>query len=136
MGLWSFLLQRCLIEIPVLKANSVDPDQTPRSAASDLGLHCLQRLHSWDFIRLKWVKLQPKSKNTDRIQSLNSYFQKRDIISIVFFVENCELQVYRSFYGTPSPIWKLLVLSVDFLYSSVKLGPNRKSLVRTIQNNY
>ena len=23
-------------------ANSVDPDQTPRSAASDLGLHCLQ----------------------------------------------------------------------------------------------
>ena len=24
-------------------ANSVDPDQTPRSAASDLGLHCLHR---------------------------------------------------------------------------------------------
>ena len=24
--------------------NSVDPDQTPRSAASDLGLHCLLRL--------------------------------------------------------------------------------------------
>ena len=23
--------------------NSVDPDQTPRSAASDLGLHCLPR---------------------------------------------------------------------------------------------
>ena len=22
-------------------ANNVDPDQTPRSAASDLGLHCL-----------------------------------------------------------------------------------------------
>ena len=28
-------------EIPVLNANYVDPDQTPRSAASDLGLHCL-----------------------------------------------------------------------------------------------
>ena len=25
----------------VLFANSRDPDQTPRSAASDLGLHCL-----------------------------------------------------------------------------------------------
>ena len=25
----------------VRNANSVDPDQTPRSAASDLGLHCL-----------------------------------------------------------------------------------------------
>ena len=24
-------------------ANSVDPDQTPRSAESDLGLHCLLR---------------------------------------------------------------------------------------------
>ena len=26
-----------IIEIPVLNGNSVDPDQTPRSAASDLG---------------------------------------------------------------------------------------------------
>ena len=26
-------------------ANSVGPDQTPRSAASDLGLHCLLRRH-------------------------------------------------------------------------------------------
>ena len=25
-----------------MHANSVDPDQTPRSAASDLGVHCLQ----------------------------------------------------------------------------------------------
>ena len=25
-----------------MAANSVDPDQTPRSVASDLGLHCLQ----------------------------------------------------------------------------------------------
>ena len=27
-------------EIPVFNANSVDLDQTPRSVASDLGLHC------------------------------------------------------------------------------------------------
>ena len=27
--------------LPVIEANTVDPDQTPRSAASDLGLHCL-----------------------------------------------------------------------------------------------
>ena len=27
--------------LPVIKANSADPDQTPRSVASDLGLHCL-----------------------------------------------------------------------------------------------
>ena len=36
-----FLLLLCFIEIPVFNANSVDPDQTPRFAASDLGLHCL-----------------------------------------------------------------------------------------------
>ena len=29
------------MEIPVFNANSVDLDQTPCSAASDLGLHCL-----------------------------------------------------------------------------------------------
>ena len=36
-----FLLLPWFTEIPVLNANSVDPDQTPRSAASDLGLHGL-----------------------------------------------------------------------------------------------
>ena len=30
----------CFVEISE-NANSVDPDQTPRPAASDLGLHCL-----------------------------------------------------------------------------------------------
>ena len=42
-------------EIPVLNANSVDPDQTPRSAASDLSLHCLQMSLVGD-ARLKLVK--------------------------------------------------------------------------------
>ena len=40
-----------------LNANSVNPDQTPRSAASDLGLHCLPMSLLWD-VRLKWVKLR------------------------------------------------------------------------------
>ena len=38
-----------------LLANSEDPDQTPRSAASDLGLHCLPMSQKWD-ARLIWVK--------------------------------------------------------------------------------
>ena len=38
-----------------LNANSVDPDQTPRSVASDLGLHCLPMSLLWN-ARLKWVK--------------------------------------------------------------------------------
>ena len=38
----SFLSSLCFIEIPVFNASSVDPDQMLHSAASDLGLHCLQ----------------------------------------------------------------------------------------------
>ena len=36
-----FLLLLCFIEIPVVNANSVDPDQMQHSAISDLSLHCL-----------------------------------------------------------------------------------------------
>ena len=39
----------------VVNANSVDPDQTPRKAASDLSLHCLPISHLWD-ARHKWVE--------------------------------------------------------------------------------
>ena len=34
------------IGIPVINANSVDPDQIPHSAVSNVGLHCLP---------IKWV---------------------------------------------------------------------------------
>ena len=37
-----------------LFANSGDPDQTPHSAASDLGLHCLPITLLW-VSRLQWV---------------------------------------------------------------------------------
>ena len=53
-GAWSVLIITLFIEIPVVNANSVDPDQTPRAAASDLGLHCLSMSHLWDS-RRKWV---------------------------------------------------------------------------------
>ena len=41
-GIWLVLLLSCFVEISELNANSVDPDQTPRFAVSDLGLHCFQ----------------------------------------------------------------------------------------------
>ena len=44
-----------LIEIPVLNANSADPDQMLLSAVSYLGLHCLSMSLLWDS-RLKWIK--------------------------------------------------------------------------------
>ena len=40
-----------------LFANSEAPDQTPRSAASDLGLHCLP-VNLLGVTRLQWVKVQ------------------------------------------------------------------------------
>ena len=39
-----------------LFANSGDPDQTPHSAASDLGLHCLPVTH-FLVARLQWVNV-------------------------------------------------------------------------------
>ena len=38
-----------------MQANSKDPDQTPHSVASDLGLHCLPISHNMD-ARHMWVK--------------------------------------------------------------------------------
>ena len=52
----NFLVLPCFIEIHVFNANSVDPDQTPYSVASDLGLYCLPVSLIWD-ARHKWVKL-------------------------------------------------------------------------------
>ena len=51
-----FLLLLCFIEMPVFNVNSVETDQIPRSAASDLDLRCLPMSLLWD-IGLKRVKL-------------------------------------------------------------------------------
>ena len=48
------LILPCLIEIPVLSVIRADPDQTPRSAVSDLDLHCLPMSFIWD-ARCKWI---------------------------------------------------------------------------------
>ena len=44
-----------------LYANSGDPDQTPRSAASDLGLHCLPVTRLWvsSLLRVKYTGVGP-----------------------------------------------------------------------------
>ena len=49
------MLLPCFIEMAAYSANTVDPDQTPRSAASALGLHCFPKSRLWD-VRHKWVK--------------------------------------------------------------------------------
>ena len=62
-----FLLRPCFIEIPVYKAISVDPDQTPRSAASDLGLYYFLMSLLWD-ARLKWVDVRLKGTLINRTE--------------------------------------------------------------------
>ena len=54
-GVLLVFILSCFVEIPELNANTVDPDQTPHFAASDLGLHCLPVSLLWD-ARLIWVK--------------------------------------------------------------------------------
>ena len=61
-----FLLLPSFIEIPVLNVNSEDPDQTPRSAASDLGLHCLPVSLLWD-ARHKLVSVVIPGKGGDPV---------------------------------------------------------------------
>ena len=51
----SFFIIKIFYRIPVFFANSVDPDQTPQTAASDLGLHCLPMSLLRD-ARQKWIK--------------------------------------------------------------------------------
>ena len=51
-----FLLLPGFIEMPVINANGVDPDQTSRSEASDVGLHGLPMSHLWN-ARHKWVRV-------------------------------------------------------------------------------
>ena len=53
-GVWLVLGLLLITEIPALNENSVDPDLTPCSVASDLILHCFQMSHLWG-ARLKWV---------------------------------------------------------------------------------
>ena len=43
-----------IVVLQFMLANSVDPDQTPRSVASDLGLHCLPMSQKRDAM-LIWV---------------------------------------------------------------------------------
>ena len=50
-------------------ANSVDPDQTPSSAASDQGLHCLPMSLFWD-ARFIWVNYFTSMNIEDHIKKV------------------------------------------------------------------
>ena len=60
--------------ISEFNANRVDPDQTSRSAASDLGLHCLSMFHLWD-ARLKCVNTKPFGITVEDYAKFSQLFQ-------------------------------------------------------------
>ena len=55
--------------MPELNANSVAPDQTPRSAASDMDLYCLPLTFLWDASGLNGLR-----KIFVLLNSHNSFF--------------------------------------------------------------
>ena len=73
-SVWLVFLISMLCRNSELNANSVDPDQTPRSAASDLGLCCLQISLLWD-ATLKGFK--GVKKNTKQMNVKTERKQKR-----------------------------------------------------------
>ena len=63
-----------------LFANSGDPDQTPRSAASDLGLHCLS-VTFLGLSRLQWVTyMQTEFWEVINVPVIESWLLLRDDI--------------------------------------------------------
>ena len=61
-----------------LFANSGDPDQTPRSAASDLGLHC-SPITLLQVSRLQWVKAVPEKET---VRSRDGRSEKKNWLNI------------------------------------------------------
>ena len=72
-----FLSEACFLYVPILNANTVDSDQTPQSAASDMGLHSLPMFILWD-ARHKWVNVGTETQ-TDTIQ-IDVYFEYIQIL--------------------------------------------------------
>ena len=62
----------------VLYARSVDPDQTPRLVASDIGLHCMPMSILWE-VRYTWVK---GSKKCIKVKNVCKVKYKYDICKL------------------------------------------------------
>ena len=78
-GNFSFLIK---LKNNILLANSGDPDQTPHSVGSDLGLHCLSMSHKKDARFIGWVIVN----NT---LSLNGEISKKIIFDATHMLSTC-----------------------------------------------
>ena len=76
--------------MPVVNANSVDPDQTPHSATSDLGLHCLPKSHLWE---ATLNGLKPDISLTS-VQFRRTDVSKLSIVSVNLIIDT---RIYNSY---------------------------------------
>ena len=76
-----------------MEANGVDPDQSPRSAVSEMGLHSVPISLKRD-ARLKWVKFQNRILNLFRLKKM--MFHNKCVFFFVFFslTRKCLLKSY------------------------------------------
>ena len=82
-----------------LFANSGDPDQTPHSAASDLGLHCLPNTQSLLWVsRLQWVNLASVQNCPGQFQGIKKVLQKRKKKKCYKFASHGHLYILKKKY--------------------------------------
>ena len=88
-----------------LFANSGDPDQTPHSAASDLGLHCLPSTLLW-VSQLQWVKwnLEQRILKIKHYYEVQGDFLRLPHATFFFFFWSLNFYFVISHYKTPSGI--------------------------------
>ena len=85
--------------------NSVDPDWTPHSAASDLGLHCLPRSQIWD----------PSHKSVKR----NGKWEHR-----LFLMNNFQRLTSTETVGHIKVLWYKVYITVKYQSYNI-VGPGR-----------
>ena len=83
-----------------LFANSGDPDQTPHSAASELGLHCLPIT----FLRVQWVKVKITKLN---LWPLIRCCQNNGNLSDYLHESHVQKQCYSQFQALVTITWFL-----------------------------
>ena len=89
-GFWLVFIMPWFVELSEPNANSVDPDQTPRSAASDLDVHCLLVSLLWD-ARLILVKCAGCRllHTTNCISSIKDKISRYKLIVIDVIIRVC-----------------------------------------------
>ena len=101
-GVWLVFIISIFIEISVLNANNVDPDQTPCYTVSDLGLYCLPMSLLWDNRQklVKHMKTNLCNKNVARSNKrIKKLIQNRKNHSFYIEMFTPVSPVFTKYYG-------------------------------------